>query len=97
MGLLADISWMWVDFFCGAIPKVKISLLQKPHPKNGLYLVGSTLSGFGADASDIDMCLVTNKTMQFDPREEALNYLAYLESHIKSESGECFFCSNPFC
>lgn len=34
--------------------------------------------------------------MQFDPREEALNYLAYLESHIKSESGECFFAVTRF-
>lgn len=32
---------------------------QKAFPKWGLFLVGSTISGFGADSSDIDMCLVS--------------------------------------
>lgn len=57
-------------------------------PKNGLYLVGSTISGFGADSSDIDICLVANRFTGFDPRTDALLNLGGLEADIRAETSK---------
>ncbi|CAG9818420.1 unnamed protein product [Phaedon cochleariae] len=40
----------------------------------GLFMVGSTMSGFGLESSDIDMCLLT-KPCTNDPRLDALHHL----------------------
>ncbi|CAH0553666.1 unnamed protein product [Brassicogethes aeneus] len=40
----------------------------------GLFMVGSTMSGFGLDSSDVDMCLLT-KPFTNDPRLDALHHL----------------------
>jgi predicted nucleotidyltransferase len=44
---------------------------QRALPKWGLFLVGSTISGFSLDTSDIDMCLVYKGDQQLhDPKNE---------------------------
>ncbi|VEN51552.1 unnamed protein product [Callosobruchus maculatus] len=40
----------------------------------GLFMVGSTMSGFGLENSDIDMCLLT-KPLIHDPRIDSLQHL----------------------
>ncbi|XP_056641163.1 poly(A) RNA polymerase gld-2 homolog A-like [Diorhabda sublineata] len=40
----------------------------------GLFMVGSTMSGFGLESSDIDMCLLT-KPVSSDPRADSLHHL----------------------
>ncbi|KAJ8953350.1 hypothetical protein NQ314_007359 [Rhamnusium bicolor] len=40
----------------------------------GLFMVGSTMSGFGLESSDIDMCLLT-KPCTNDPRLDSLHHL----------------------
>ncbi|XP_014249185.1 poly(A) RNA polymerase gld-2 homolog A-like isoform X2 [Cimex lectularius] len=44
-------------------------------PKYGLYLVGSTMSGFGSECSDVDMCLLI-RHVEVDQRSEAISYLS---------------------
>ncbi|KAK9507702.1 hypothetical protein O3M35_007499 [Rhynocoris fuscipes] len=43
-------------------------------PKYGLYMVGSTMNGFGIESSDVDMCLLIRHA-EVDQRNEALSYL----------------------
>lgn len=50
-------------------------------------MVGSTISGFGADSSDVDMCLVS-KESQVEQREEALITLNDLKGYIINVSSE---------
>lgn len=59
---------------------------QNLYSKWGLYLVGSTISGFGCDSSDIDMCLVTKVSYseRFDPRMEAMVTLNDLKNYLTS-------------
>lgn len=47
-------------------------------------MVGSTISGFGADTSDVDMCVVTRYISSIDPRIEGIIYLTELRNFIKS-------------
>ena len=47
-----------------------------------MYLVGSTISGFGADTSDVDMCLVARNASTLDPRMEALFNLTLLKEYL---------------
>ena len=49
-------------------------LFQTCFPKYGLYLVGSTMIGFGSQFSDVDMCLIIRYS-EVDQRNEALSYL----------------------
>ncbi|XP_014276153.1 poly(A) RNA polymerase gld-2 homolog A [Halyomorpha halys] len=44
-------------------------------PKYGLYLVGSTMNGFGSQFSDVDMCLIIRYS-EVDQRNEAVSYLS---------------------
>lgn len=48
--------------------------IKSYYPKYGLYMVGSTMNGFGIESSDVDMCLVI-KHAEVDQRNEALSYL----------------------
>lgn len=64
---------------------------QKAFPKWGLYLVGSTISGFGSDYSDIDMCLVfkgNHPDSRIDLRMEAIVVLNDLKNHLINSLGE---------
>lgn len=56
--------------------------------KYSLYLVGSTISGFGLDTSDVDMCLVARSNFNIDPRSEALIHLSSLKTHLERTSGK---------
>ncbi|GLV43903.1 GLD2 poly(A) polymerase [Carabus blaptoides fortunei] len=51
-------------------------------PRYGLYLVGSTMSGFGSNTSDVDMCLLVRPSY-VDQRSEALNYLEQIQHSLK--------------
>lgn len=61
--------------------------IKKAFPRYGLYLVGSTITGFGTDNSDVDMCLVTRYITHNDPRIEALFYLTELKNYLMNTSG----------
>lgn len=60
--------------------------IKKAYPRFGLYLVGSTISGFGADTSDVDMCLVCRNSSNIEPRMEAVFNLTLLKEYL-SQSG----------
>ncbi|KAF9419913.1 hypothetical protein HW555_003746 [Spodoptera exigua] len=53
-------------------------------PRYGLYVVGSTMSGFGLDSSDMDLCLYVRPVDDLDPRAHALLHLNYILSYIRS-------------
>ncbi|KAI5643859.1 hypothetical protein NE865_04035 [Phthorimaea operculella] len=53
-------------------------------PRYGLYVVGSTMSGFGLDSSDMDLCLYVRPLDNVDPRAHALLHLNYILTYIKS-------------
>ncbi|KAM7346995.1 uncharacterized protein ACRADG_006689 isoform 2-T4 [Cochliomyia hominivorax] len=61
--------------------------IKNAYPRYGLYLVGSTISGFGSDSSDVDMCLVSRSASSIDARMEALFNLTVLRDCL-SKSGE---------
>ncbi|XP_053998379.1 poly(A) RNA polymerase gld-2 homolog A-like isoform X1 [Hylaeus anthracinus] len=48
--------------------------IKTAFPKYGLFLVGSTMNGFGSDNSDVDMCLLVRHT-EMDQRNEAVGHL----------------------
>ncbi|XP_037916548.1 homeobox protein 2-like isoform X1 [Hermetia illucens] len=58
--------------------------IKKAHPRYGLYLVGSTISGFGADTSDVDMCLVSRTNTGMDARMESVLNLNRLKDYLES-------------
>uniref|UniRef100_A0AAG5D2H9 PAP-associated domain-containing protein n=1 Tax=Anopheles atroparvus TaxID=41427 RepID=A0AAG5D2H9_ANOAO len=69
--------------------------IKQGFPKYGLYLVGSTISGFGADNSDVDMCLVSRSGPgYYDPRNEALQNLMLVKNYFMSMATSSFeqFC-----
>lgn len=57
--------------------------IRKAFPRLSLYLVGSTISGFASDSSDVDMCLVCRtNTIAYDMRGEALFQLGQLKNYF---------------
>uniref|UniRef100_A0A1B0GL72 Uncharacterized protein n=2 Tax=Lutzomyia longipalpis TaxID=7200 RepID=A0A1B0GL72_LUTLO len=56
--------------------------IRSTHPRYGLYLVGSTMTGFGADTSDVDMCLVSKYRTELEPRTEAIVNLMELQNFL---------------
>lgn len=48
-----------------------------------IYLVGSTISGFGLDTSDVDMCLVSHCFTNLDSRSEAVIHLSRLGEYLQ--------------
>ncbi|XP_040156512.1 poly(A) RNA polymerase gld-2 homolog B [Anopheles arabiensis] len=65
--------------------------IKKGFPKYSLYLVGSTISGFGADSSDVDMCLVSRSAPScYDPRLEALLNLSLVKEYFMSMPSSSF-------
>lgn len=83
---------MW-DFYLNnqqteTIYKQKIMLWKEIYnflgnyfPRYGLFLVGSTLSGFGTNTSDVDMCLLIRQT-SIDQRLESLSFLEFLHNRL---------------
>uniref|UniRef100_A0A182YNB1 PAP-associated domain-containing protein n=1 Tax=Anopheles stephensi TaxID=30069 RepID=A0A182YNB1_ANOST len=65
--------------------------IKKGFPKYSLYLVGSTISGFGADSSDVDMCLVSRSGPScYDHRLEALFSLSLVKEYFMSMPSSSF-------
>lgn len=55
----------------------------KSFSKYNLYLVGSTISGFALNTSDVDMCLVLRGGQtNVDARTEALAHLEMFKDHF---------------
>lgn len=67
---------------------------QRAYPRWGLFLVGSTISGFGLDRSDVDMCLVFKSPPQYDPRTEAMITLSYLKTYLSDSTFQGFSLIN---
>ncbi|XP_062554997.1 poly(A) RNA polymerase gld-2 homolog B-like [Armigeres subalbatus] len=57
--------------------------IRTAFPRLSLYLVGSSISGFASDNSDVDMCLVYRTTaLPFDMRGEALFQLGQIKNYF---------------
>ncbi|KZC14446.1 PREDICTED: poly(A) RNA polymerase gld-2 homolog A-like [Dufourea novaeangliae] len=56
--------------------------IKTAFPKYGLFLVGSTMNGFGSDNSDVDMCLLVRHT-EMDQRNEAIGHLEQILKCLK--------------
>ncbi|XP_046750414.1 poly(A) RNA polymerase gld-2 homolog A-like isoform X2 [Diprion similis] len=56
--------------------------IKTVYPRYGLFLVGSTMSGFGSDNSDVDMCLLVRHT-EMDQRNEAIGHLEQILKCLK--------------
>nr|XP_029727033.1 poly(A) RNA polymerase gld-2 homolog B [Aedes albopictus]XP_029727043.1 poly(A) RNA polymerase gld-2 homolog B [Aedes albopictus] len=57
--------------------------IRSAFPRLSLYMVGSSISGFASDSSDVDMCLVCrSNTVPFDMRGEALFQLGQLKNYF---------------
>ncbi|XP_072938177.1 poly(A) RNA polymerase gld-2 homolog A-like [Epargyreus clarus] len=52
-------------------------------PRYSLYVVGSTMSGFGLDSSDMDLCLHVRSLAGVEPRAHALLHLNYILGYIR--------------
>lgn len=66
-----------------------MSSLQKVFPRLSVFLVGSTITGFGAETSDVDMCVVSSAESDLEPRLEAVVNLTDLKK-LLSMSGKGF-------
>lgn len=60
--------------------------IRSQYPRFGLYLVGSTMTGFGADTSDVDMCLLSKYRTELEPRIEAIVNLTELQNFLALNS-----------
>ncbi|XP_043460868.1 poly(A) RNA polymerase gld-2 homolog A-like isoform X1 [Leptopilina heterotoma] len=70
--------WKYLYFF-----------IKSEFPKYGLFLVGSTMNGFGSESSDVDMCLLIKHT-EMDQKNEAIYHL----DHILRSLNRCDFIKN---
>ncbi|EEB15987.1 polyA polymerase CID, putative [Pediculus humanus corporis] len=57
--------------------------IRNNFPKYGLFLVGSTMSGFGSNDSDVDMCLLVRHT-EMDQKNEAVSHLGQISKYLKN-------------
>ncbi|KAL7299969.1 hypothetical protein TKK_0007285 [Trichogramma kaykai] len=57
--------------------------IKQRFPQYGLFMVGSTLNGFGTNASDVDMCLLVRDANPIDPRNEAIYRLGQIMSCLR--------------
>ena len=64
--------------------------IKKTMPRYGLYCVGSTISGFGSDSSDVDMCLVSRTASHIHPWIEAVLNLSEIEKFFHGHSSQVF-------
>ncbi|KAI6232996.1 hypothetical protein M3Y99_00960400 [Aphelenchoides fujianensis] len=59
--------------------------IHPKYPGSGLYVVGSTLNGFGSSASDMDLCLmITNQ--ELDQRVDAIIHLTHVMGILRDHS-----------
>ncbi|XP_053611914.1 poly(A) RNA polymerase gld-2 homolog A-like [Plodia interpunctella] len=58
--------------------------IKRIFPRYSLYVVGSTMSGFALDSSDMDLCLYVRPLENVEPRAHALLHLNYILSYIRS-------------
>ncbi|XP_060804391.1 poly(A) RNA polymerase gld-2 homolog B [Amyelois transitella] len=58
--------------------------IKRIFPRYSLYVVGSTMSGFALDSSDMDLCLYVRPLDNVEPRAHALLHLNYILSYIRS-------------
>lgn len=65
--------------------------LQTIFSRYSLYLVGSTVSGFALDTSDVDMCLVSRLSTNMDHRAEAVLHLDKLRAHLQEHCRKLHF------
>ncbi|RLU25606.1 hypothetical protein DMN91_001763 [Ooceraea biroi] len=56
--------------------------IKTSYPKYGLFLVGSTMNGFGSEDSDVDMCLLVRHT-EMDQKYEAMEHLGQIFRYLK--------------
>ncbi|XP_043284893.1 poly(A) RNA polymerase gld-2 homolog A-like isoform X2 [Venturia canescens] len=56
--------------------------IKTTFPKYGLFLVGSTMNGFGSDNSDVDLCLLVRQT-EMVQRIEAITHLQQLQKCLR--------------
>lgn len=61
---------------------------QKVFPQLSVFLVGSTITGFGAETSDVDMCVVSSAEAELDPRLEAVINLTDLKKFLSVSGGD---------
>lgn len=59
-------------------------IFQNMSTRYSLYLVGSTMSGFGADCSDMDLCLLVKYQEPGDSRTQALEHLNVIYNLIRN-------------
>ncbi|CAH2049002.1 unnamed protein product, partial [Iphiclides podalirius] len=52
-------------------------------PRYGLYVVGSTMSGFALDSSDMDLCLYVRALAHVEPRAHALLHLSHVLGYLR--------------
>lgn len=62
--------------------KCLLVYIRSKFPQYGLFLVGSTLNGFGSDISDVDMCLLLRNT-EMDQKNEAIFRLEQILKCLK--------------
>lgn len=63
--------------------------IKNQFPQYGLYMVGSTIAGFGTDSSDVDMCLVSrDNTIGVDLRANAMAKLSDIQKFLLNFPGE---------
>lgn len=55
--------------------------LQKCVSHYALYIVGSTMTGFGLDSSDIDMCLLLRPCSE-DHRLDSVHQLHHIKNYL---------------
>ncbi|KAJ9575960.1 hypothetical protein L9F63_007187 [Diploptera punctata] len=64
--------------------------IKSSFPRYGLYLVGSTMNGFGSENSDVDMCLLVRHA-EMDQRNEAVGHLEQIQKYLR----RCEFIEDP--
>lgn len=63
--------------------------IKQNFPQYGLYMVGSTIAGFGTDGSDVDMCLVSREQqVNIDPRTNAMVTLSQIQKFLQAYPGK---------
>lgn len=68
---------------------------KRIYPRFTLYTVGSTISGFGIDSSDVDMCLFNISSNQTsDPRADAIHNLNILKKYLQHNTGTNYVKNN---
>lgn len=67
--------------------------IKRYFPRVGVYMVGSTIAGFGTDSSDVDMCIVDRSITPNCQRMESMAFLGKVrdEMMLNFGNGNTFF------